>query len=271
MPALATPLQVRMACRRNQLDGFASRALRGYLCVNVIFLPRRHAGDFAEFCRRNPKPCPLLKVLEPGQTRADDFAAELDICTDLGSYDLLRDGAVVEQRRDIDDLFTDDTVTFLIGSSVSFDGLLIDKGYGPAYGSVIYTTNVDCEPVGPLHGKTVVTMRAFEAGQAPHVEAYTSHFPQCHGAPLGRNNAAELGIDESRDMWDRPTAIPPGTDRIFWACGVTPSLVLQSSKIPEAMTYTPGHALITDIPTEQLYLEDPDLWYEEAGTSTAPG
>ncbi|NKB69780.1 MAG: DUF1445 domain-containing protein [Candidatus Latescibacteria bacterium] len=264
MPTFTTPLQVRQACRQNQLDVFANRALRGYLCVNVIFLPRRRADEFAEFCRHNPKPCPLLAQLEPGQTDAPDFAAELDIRTDLGSYDLLRDGAVVEQRQDITDLFNNDTVTFLIGSSVSFDGLLIDKGHPPVYGSVLYTTNINCQPVGPLHGKTVVTMRAFEPGQASFVEEYTSHFPQCHGAPLGRNNGAELGIDLSRDMWDRPTAIPPGTDQIFWACGVTPSLVLQTSKIPEAITYTPGHALITDIPTEELYTEDPDVWYREA-------
>ena len=271
MTEFATPLDVRLACRRNELDKFASRALPGFLCLNVIFMHRRWAADFAAFCRQNPKPCPLLKVFEPGQTTADDFAADLDIRQDLGSYDLIQDGAVVEKRRQIIDLFTDDTVTFLVGSSVSFDGLLVEKALPPACGPVIYVTDHDCAPVGPFRGKVVVTMRSFAPDLAGKAGEYTTHFPQCHGAPLGRNNATDLGIsDESRDMWDRPVTIPPGTDRVYWACGVTPSLVLQTSKIPEAMTYTPGHALITDIPTEQLYLEDPEEWYEAATSRKCP-
>ena len=36
---------------------------------------------------------------------------------------------MVEQRRDVADLFSGRMVTFLIGSSVSFDGLLVEKGY----------------------------------------------------------------------------------------------------------------------------------------------
>ena len=39
-----TPYEVRLACRENRLNGVASHALPGYLCVNVIILER----DFAD-------------------------------------------------------------------------------------------------------------------------------------------------------------------------------------------------------------------------------
>ena len=122
-----TPLDVRLACRSNELAGFASKALPGYLCVNVAFLDVDYANDFEAFCRANPKPCPLIARMAPGQTDCPEFASDLDIRTDLGSYDIVRHGEVSELRKEIVDLFDDRMVTFLIGSSVSFDGLLAEK------------------------------------------------------------------------------------------------------------------------------------------------
>ena len=103
--AFSCPLDVRQAIRANRLTGFASRALPGYLCVNVVFMHRQYAQDFAAFCEANPKPCPLLFTTEPGQTDCPDLAEELDLCTDLGSYDIIRNGGVTEQRQDVVDLF----------------------------------------------------------------------------------------------------------------------------------------------------------------------
>jgi len=254
MSDFKTPLDVRLACRKNSLQGFASRALPGYLCVNVVFLPKQYADDFASFCEANPKPCPLLKRFDPGQTSNDEYAQELDIRTDLGSYDVIQNGQVTEQRRDILDLFDEKTVTFLIGSSVSFDGLLIEKGYQPAFGPTIQMTNRDCKPVGPFKGKMAVTIRAFDPAVTDAVWEYTSHFPTCHGAPVGKNNAEELGIPELNTNWMGNTfEIPEGTDRLYWACGITPSMVAQQAKLPFMISYTPGHAMMTDIPTEDLY------------------
>lgn len=249
-----TPLEVRLACRENRLDKFASRALAGFLCVNVAFLDVDDADDFAAFCEANPKPCPLLKRFEPGQTDCPDFAEKLDIRTDLGSYDVVRHGAVAEQRKDIVDLFSDRTVSFLIGSSVSFDGLLVAKGFQPAFGPTIQMTKMDCQPVGVFKGKMAVTIRAFDPALTDDVWDYTSHFPTCHGAPVGKNNWEDLGIPERDVNWmGKPFDVPDGTDRLYWACGITPSMVAQQAKLPFMMSYTPGHAMITDIPTERLY------------------
>jgi uncharacterized protein YcsI (UPF0317 family) len=45
-----------------------------------------YAFDFLLFCQRNPKACPLLEVLEPGQFSCDGLAQECDIRTDLPKY-----------------------------------------------------------------------------------------------------------------------------------------------------------------------------------------
>jgi len=255
----ATPLDVRLACRSNQLEGFASRALPGYLCVNVAFLDKRYADDFEAFCRANPKPCPLIARLDPGQFDCHEFAAQLDIRTDLGSYDIVRDGEVVELRADIVEFFDERTVTFLIGSSVSFDGLLTDKGYQAAFGPAIQLTTIPCETVGVFSGNMAVTIRAFEPHLIDDVWEFTSHFPQCHGAPIGRNNADELGIDDlDINMNGQRFDVPEGTDRLYWACGITPRIVAEQARLPFMISYTPGHALITDIPTENLYQPHPE-------------
>ncbi len=249
-----SPLEVRLACRRNALKTVASRALSGYLCVNVVMMDKAYAAEFEGFCRANPKPCPLLAVMPAGRTDCPDFARGLDIRTDLGSYGVIREGVVVEQRRDVVSLFSGGMVTFLIGSSVSFDGLLVEKGYKPSFGPCIQLTDLDCEPMGRFRSKMAVTMRSFLPDRCDAVWEYTSHFPACHGAPLGRNNGRELGIpDLDATISGNPIEVPKGTDRLYWACGVTPSLAAQQARLPLALSYTPGHAMITDIPTESLY------------------
>ena len=39
----------------------------GYAQANLMVLPKEYAFDFLLFAQRNPKPCPILGVLEPGQ------------------------------------------------------------------------------------------------------------------------------------------------------------------------------------------------------------
>ena len=250
----SSPLQVRLACRENSVDTFASRALPGYLCVNVVMMDEQYADEFEAFCRANPKPCPLLAVIPAGRTDCPELAEQLDIRTDLGSYDVLRNGEVAEKTQDVLGLHTNRMVSFLIGSSVSFDGLLAKMGYKAAFGPTIQMTNVDCEPVGMFKGKMAVTIRSFAPDVSDMVWAYTGHFPLCHGEPMGKNNWEELGIeDPDVNFSGHRFEVPPSTDRLYWACGVTPSLVAKAAKLPLVLSYTPGHAMITDIPTESLY------------------
>ena len=64
--ALTTGALVREACRSGTFSGHTSGLASGFAQANLVVLPAEVAGDFHEFCRRNPKPCPLLDVTEPG-------------------------------------------------------------------------------------------------------------------------------------------------------------------------------------------------------------
>lgn len=252
----SSPWQVRLACRENRLPGFASEALGGYLCVNLVMMDRRYARDFQDFCEANPVSCPLLHVSEPGDTTAPAFAADLDVRTDLRSYDVLRDGVKTATRSEVTDLHTAETVAFLIGSSVSLDGYLTSKGMGPAWGPCIYLTDRACVPVGPYRGSMAVTMRAYPRALAAEVAEFTSHFPACHGAPVEKNDPAALGITDELNPflpWRGGGFPDPQHDRLYWACGITPSLVAKAARLPLMIVHTPGNALITDVPTASLY------------------
>ena len=181
-----TPLQVRLACRENSLKTPASHALPGYLCVNVVCLDIEYADDFAAFCRANPRPCPLLKRFKPGQTDCPEYARDLDIRTDLGSYDILRDG-VLEQRSDILELFNERTVTFLIGSSTSFEGILDRLGFPPLFRGAVQKTRVPCNHFAGFHiGMCIGTGWAAGASAIEDLQS-RRHFPWrygCDGAGL---------------------------------------------------------------------------------------
>ena len=55
-------------------------------------LPRDLAFDFLVFCQRNPKPCPVIEVLESGQVEARLSAPGSDIRTDVPRYRVYRHG-----------------------------------------------------------------------------------------------------------------------------------------------------------------------------------
>ena len=51
---------------------------RGFAQANMIALPREYAFDFLLFTQRNPKPCPIHEVLDPGNPKPS-IAAGSDI------------------------------------------------------------------------------------------------------------------------------------------------------------------------------------------------
>ena len=89
---------------------------KGYAQANMIALPREYAYDFLLFAQRNPKPCPILDVLDPGSP-TPSIAAGSDIRTDIPLYRVWENGELVDTLPDITDVWArhDDLVTFLIG------------------------------------------------------------------------------------------------------------------------------------------------------------
>ena len=80
-----SPEILRLACRNGTFASQTSGQCPGYAQANICILPKKYAFDFLLFCQRNPKPCPLLEVLEPGIFESR-VMCKADIRTDLPRY-----------------------------------------------------------------------------------------------------------------------------------------------------------------------------------------
>src|SRR5438067_2692262 len=121
-----TPEEVRARFRAGVVSptcGWAS----GYTQTNLIAVPADWAYDVLLFCQRNPKPCPVLDVGDPGST-ATVLAPGADLSTDLPLYRVWRHGAPVEERTEVKSLWGKDLVAFQIGCSFTFETGLAEAG-----------------------------------------------------------------------------------------------------------------------------------------------
>jgi uncharacterized protein YcsI (UPF0317 family) len=82
LPSTLARLQIRSGAWTKHTSGLAD----SYVQANLVILPKQQANDFLLYCQRNPKPCPLLAVSEPGDFRLLTLAADLDIRTDVPRY-----------------------------------------------------------------------------------------------------------------------------------------------------------------------------------------
>src|SRR5207237_277426 len=83
---LLSPRDVRMRARQGMLSSSTSGLAPGFLQANLVVVPQSIAWDFLLFCQRNPKPCPVLEVLDPGSPEPRDMAPGADLRTDLARY-----------------------------------------------------------------------------------------------------------------------------------------------------------------------------------------
>lgn len=119
------PNELRLKCRNGEFIEQTSGCCPGYAQANLCILPKKYAFDFLLFCHRNPKPCPLLHVLEPG---VKYLGSTIDITRDIPKYRVYRDGVMSEEVTDISSYWQDDFVSFLIGCSFSFEEALLKSG-----------------------------------------------------------------------------------------------------------------------------------------------
>ena len=124
----ATGAEVRRRARRGELTGPTPGLARGYVQANLVVVPRDLAFDFLLFCQRNPKPCPLLDVTEPGSAEPALVAPGADVCTDVPRYRVYRHGELVEEPADLHGWWRDDLVAFLLGCSFTFEAALLREG-----------------------------------------------------------------------------------------------------------------------------------------------
>jgi uncharacterized protein YcsI (UPF0317 family) len=244
------PRAARLAIRAGAHTGHTAGVAPGYVQGNLCVLPRAYAEDFRVFCERNPKPCPLLAVSEPGDPRLPALGADLDIRTDVPSYRVFRDGEYVEDLQDIRHLWRDDMV--------SFEEALIEAGVPVrhiAQGKNVpmYLTSIDTAPAGPFRGKLVVSMRAFTPANAIRAIQITARFPRVHGAPVHIGKPELIGIEDLGRPWvGDATEVRADELPVFWACGVTPQAVVRNARPPLCITHTPGHMVVTDLTNASL-------------------
>ncbi len=258
MIPFASGQDVRRACRRGEWDKPTAGLAAGCAQANLVILPREWAFDFLLFCQRNPKPCPLLEVTEPGDPVPRQFAPEADLRSDLPRYRIWRDGELTEERPDIAGLWQEDFVSFLIGCSFTFESALVRAEIPVRHieenvNVPMFRTNIACQPAGVFHGPMVVSMRPLTPADAIKAVQITSRYPSVHGAPVHLGHPEAIGIqDVSRPDFGDPVRIEPDEIPVFWACGVTPQSVLMAAKVPFAITHAPGCMFVTDVMDETL-------------------
>ena len=83
---------MRAAARRGEWHGSTGGQCPAYQQANLVILPKEAAAEFAAFCTRNPKPCPLIEITPPGDPEPARSAPGADLRTDLPGYRVYRRG-----------------------------------------------------------------------------------------------------------------------------------------------------------------------------------
>ena len=246
--------RIRQGGWTHHTSGLADDHVQG----NVVILPQALAADFLRYCQRNPKPCPVLAVSEPGEARLPTLGDDLDICTDLPRYRVWRHGELVDEPVDISPLWRQDLVTFVIGCSFSFEQALMEAGIRLRHveqglNVAMYRTNVPTVPAGAFGGPLVVSMRPMRARDVIRAVQVTSRFPGVHGAPVHIGDPSLIGIDDlSRPDYGDAVEVRSDEIPVFWACGVTPQAAIRQARPEFCITHAPGAMLITDLLNNQL-------------------
>jgi uncharacterized protein YcsI (UPF0317 family) len=238
--------------------GLTAGLASGCAQANLVILPKAWAYDFLVFCHRNPKPCPLLAVTEPGSPHPADVAANADLRTDVPLYRIFKHGEAVGEATEITGLWRDDFVAFLLGCSFTFEAAMMRSGIAIRHieegrNVPMYITSSPCRPAGGFRGPLVVSMRPVPQQDVPRAVQVTSRYPLAHGAPIHLGDPAAIGIsDLFRPDYGDPVTVYPSDVPLFWACGVTPQAVARHAKPELMITHAPGHMFITDLRDEDL-------------------
>src|SRR5262249_2166891 len=107
--------EVRRLARSGEWVGPTPGLALGDVQANLGVVPRALAFDFLLFCQRNPKPCPLLDVTEPGSPEPKFVAPGADVRTDVPRYRVYRNGELEAEPMDLREWWRDDLVAFLLG------------------------------------------------------------------------------------------------------------------------------------------------------------
>jgi uncharacterized protein YcsI (UPF0317 family) len=249
----APAAEVRRRARSGEWNLPTPGLALGHVQANLVIVPRDLAFDFLLFCQRNPKPCPLLDVTEPGSPEPKFVAPGADLRTDVPRYRVYERGKLVDEPADLFRWWRDDLLGFLLGCSFTFESALLQARVPVRHLELgcnvpMYRTSRPCVPAGIFRGPLVVSMRPMTPADAVRAVQVCSRFPRAHGAPVHWGDPEVIGIqDISRPDFGDPVPIRPGEVPVFWACGVTPQAVAMQARPPLLITHKPGHMFVTDL------------------------
>lgn len=253
--SLTSAEEARAAMRRGEWTTTTTYKVPGYVQCNLVVLPHADAYDFLVYCQRNQAACPVLDITDPGSPHPLRAAPHADLRTDLPRYAVYRRGVREEDVYDITNLWRDDSVGFLIGSSLTFDAALARAGVPLSKEVWVLNSAIETVPSGKFAGPLVVTMRWMTPAQAVIATQLTTRFPFNHGAPVHLGDPAEIGVDLKNPIYGAPVeSIPQGVMPVFWACGVTPQAAALRTRPELMITHAPGHAFITDLHADHICL-----------------
>jgi uncharacterized protein YcsI (UPF0317 family) len=233
-------------------------------------LPASVADDFERYLRKNARSTPLLERLPVGSPFTRVVAAGADLRTDVPRYrrhrlDASR-GLVADELEHLTDDWRDDDVAFLMGCSFSLEASLQEAGIPVRHieegrNVPMFRTRWTTEPVGPFGGPLVVSMRPMRPDLIPRAIAATERSRFAHGAPIHTGDTSDLGIsDLTRPDFGDAVTIHPGEVPVFWACGVTSQVALESAlrarRFDRALTHAPGHMVVGDMTNADALARD---------------
>ena len=253
MSAFADPAALRAAVRRGEFRRTTAGLLPGFVQANLVVLPGSWAEEFVDFCVRNPRPCPLLDVTARGSPHPLRLAPGADLRTDVPGYRVFS-GRVFRETTDLLGEWDETAVGFLLGCSFTFERALQAAGVPLRHverGTTVpmYRTAVACTPTTRLAGPMVVSMRPIPRALVARATEISARYPGSHGAPVHAGDPAAIGIaDLARPDFGDPADIGADEVPVFWACGVTPQVILAESGCARYAGHMPGRMFVGDAP-----------------------
>jgi len=250
---LSLPQAARLAIREKRHTGMTRGLAMGYVQCNLVIVPRSLSYDLLLYCQRNQKACPVLEVTDPGDPEPKRTAPGADLRTDLPRYAVYVRGQRQADVTDLNAIWRDDLVAFLIGSGITFDAALERAGVPTSQHRWVVRSKLPTVPAGCLHGNMVVTMRWLTPQQAIIATQVSARFPFNHGAPIHIGDPAAIGADLAQPLVGPPVErVPEGLVAVFWACGVTPQEAAVAAKVELMIAQAPAHGFVTDLEADQL-------------------
>ncbi len=247
-----SPARARAAFRAGTAEP-TSGWCAGFAQANLIAVPADWAYDVLLFCQRNPKPCPILDVTDPGDT-GTVLAEDADLRTDLPGYRVWRNGELVAEPNDVKSLWRKDLVVLPDRVQLHLrdraDRGLVAVAACRAATQRVHVRDRPAVPTGGADSRADGGVDAADpGGSGRHRDPADRADAAVHGDPVHVGDPGGLGIaDLGRPDFGDAVRAEPDDVPVFWACGVTPQAAVMASRPPFAITHQPGHMFVTDVP-----------------------